>query len=95
MRDEDTQRAANAAATNARADAAIQRAVLSHLLDRHPVQLTLAELAREVVGSRGEFEDSDALERAVGALIGAGLLHRHGEFVVPNAAALCFDQLGL
>ena len=63
------------------------------MLDLHPTQLTLAELVREVGGERPSFAERDAIERAVRDLGGAGLLHRHDDFVLPTRAALRFSEL--
>jgi hypothetical protein len=68
--------------------AAAQRAVLSLVLDAHPKPLTIHDLARELAGQ-------DAVERAVAALVGVGLLIHEGEALSPTAAALHFDQLEL
>ena len=62
-----------------------EKAVLIMLLeDRLP--WTLDELGRELRG-RGEAAD------AVSALAGAGLVHRHGDFVFPTRAARRADDL--
>jgi hypothetical protein len=74
-------------------DEDVESAVLQQLLDLHPTQLTLAELAREFGARCGDFGAHDAVERAVRDLAGAGLLHRGGEFVVPTRAALRFSEL--
>jgi len=79
--------------TPAAEDAAIESAVLQQLLDFHPVQVTLAELVREVAGESTDFAERDAIERAVRDLAGAGLLHKHEAFVVPTRAALRFSEL--
>jgi hypothetical protein len=79
--------------TTEREDAAIRAAVLALLLDQHPIQLTLAELAREVAADPADFAQRDAIARAVRDLVGAGLLHRHGEFAIPTRAAICCDRL--
>jgi hypothetical protein len=79
--------------TTEREDAAIRAAVLALLLDQHPAQLTLAELAREVAADPGDFAQRDAIARAVRDLVGAGLLHRHGEFAIPTRAAIHCDRL--
>ncbi len=76
-----------------REDATIQSAVLALLLDQHPTQLTLAELVREVAEDPANFAQRDAISRAVRGLAGAGLLHCHGEFVIPTRAAIFFERL--
>lgn len=74
-------------------DAAIQLAVLALLLDQHPTQLSLVELVREVAEDSADFAQRDAIARAVRDLLGAGLLHRHGDFAFPTRAAVYFDRL--
>jgi hypothetical protein len=74
-------------------DAAIDFAVLAVILNRHPTQLTVAELKREIVEDLESFAQVDAIERAVRDLVGAGLLHRHGEFAIPTLAAIRFEVL--
>lgn len=74
-------------------DAATESAVLQQLLALHPIQVTAAELLREVGGESPTFGERDAIERAVRDLTGAGLLHRHQAFVVPTRAALRFNEL--
>jgi hypothetical protein len=79
--------------TNAAEDAATESAVLQQMLDFHPVQVTVAELVREVGGESPGFAERDAIERAVRDLTGAGLLHEHNAFVIPTRAALRFNEL--
>ncbi len=79
--------------TPAAEDAAIETAVLQHVLALHPTQVTLVELIRDVGGESPGFEQRDAIERAVRDLTGAGLLHRHDSFVLPSRAAIRFDEL--
>ena len=79
--------------TPAAGDAATESAVLQRLLDLHPVQVTAAELLREVGGESPGFAERDAIERAVRDLTGAGLLHSHHTFVLPTRAALRFSEL--
>jgi hypothetical protein len=74
-------------------DAATESAVLQQVLDLHPIQVTVAELVREIAGEPAGFAERDAIERAVRDLTGAGLLHRHGAFAIPTHAALRFNQL--
>jgi hypothetical protein len=75
-------------ATNEEQDAAVESAVIALILSRHPAQLTLDELIREVAQDPEEFRQVDAIERAVRDLGGVGLLNRNGEFLVPSQAAL-------
>jgi hypothetical protein len=74
-------------------DATIEAAVLRQLLALHPIQLTLAELIREIVGESTEFAQTDPVERAVRQLAAAGLVNRSGEVVLPSRAALRFYEL--
>jgi hypothetical protein len=74
-------------------DAANESAVLQKLLDLHPIQVTTAELVREVAGEAPGFAERDAIERAVCDLTAAGLLHSHDTFVMPTRAALRFSEL--
>ena len=74
-------------------DAATESAVLLRVLDLHPAGLTTAELIRDVGGAEAGFAARDAVARAVRELIGAGLLRRSGELVLPTRAALRFNEL--
>jgi hypothetical protein len=79
--------------TPAAADAAAESAVLQRLLDLHPVQVTAAELVREIGGESPGFAERDAIERAVRDLGAAGLVHSNDAFVLPTRAALRFSEL--
>lgn len=79
--------------TPAEQDKRDQAAVLGHVLAEHPDQLTASELARELALGEGGFAEREAIERAVGELVGAGLLHRQGEAIRPSRAALRFERL--
>jgi hypothetical protein len=68
--------------------------VLAFVLAEHPDQLTVSELARELSKGSNSFAESDAIECAVRDLVGSGLLHCNGEFVLPTRAALRFDRIG-
>ena len=73
----------------------IEAAVLMLLLALHPAQVTLDELALEIADGPGRVEAAAAVEQAVGGLVASGLLHRHGDFVLPTRAALrCHQLLG-
>lgn len=74
-------------------DEGIESAVLRQLLDLHPMRVTLEELRREMRGTRRDFAEQDAVDRAVRDLTAAGLLHSNGEFVTPTRAALRFSEL--
>ena len=71
-----------------REDESVQRAVLSLVLEAHPKSLTIPKLALE-------FDQGDAVERAVRDLVGAGLLECNGISVEPTAVALRHDRLEL
>lgn len=79
--------------TPAAEDTALEAAVLRQLLALHPIQLTLAEIVREIAGEPGDFALADAIERAVRDLAAAGLVNRSGDVVLPSRAALRFDEL--
>jgi hypothetical protein len=79
--------------TTKRDDLTVESAVLRQLLDLHPAQLTAAELVREIGGESSGFTERDAIERAVRDLVGAGLLHRNAELLLPTRAALRFSEL--
>jgi hypothetical protein len=70
-----------------------QGVVLSFLLDEHPAQLTIPEVAQALYAHPGDFEENDAVERAIRDLVGCGLLQCHGAFVLPTRAALYFTWL--
>lgn len=74
-------------------DAKVERAVLSFLLDEHPNQLTLPEVAWAINPRDEEFATGDAAERAVRELVGAGLLRCEGGFILLTRAALYFWHL--
>jgi hypothetical protein len=74
-------------------DRSTESAVLGLLLTEHPIQLTMPELALVLHCDIDLFEPKDAAERAVRELVGAGLIHRQGKFLVPTRAALYFDSL--
>lgn len=75
------------------ADLATESTVLRQVLEMHPVLLTVPELVREIAGEGAGFAERDAIERAVRDLAGSGLLHAHGEFVLPTRAALHCTEL--
>jgi hypothetical protein len=67
-------------------DEGFEREVLALVLVEHPVRVTLREL-QKVLGRPAEVES------AVEALVGAGLLSRDGEEVVPTPAAIRFNEI--
>ena len=74
-------------------DAKTERAVLAFLLEEHPSQLTIPEVARALNGHPGGFSSSDAVERAIRELDGAGLLRCRNGLAAPTRAALYFARL--
>jgi hypothetical protein len=70
-----------------------ERVTLAFLLEEHPAQLTIPEVARALYAHPSDFESNDAVERAIRELVGAGLLHCHQGFVLPTRAALYFSCL--
>lgn len=70
-----------------------QSVVLVQVLTIHPAQMRLSELVREIGAGSGDFADNDRVERAVGELTAAGLLHRSGELVLATRAALRFNEI--
>lgn len=79
--------------TTAAGDARTEAAVLHQVLRFHPIQLTVAELVREVGGGSPSYAERDAIERAVRDLVAAGLLHDRDTFVTPTRAAHRFSEL--
>jgi hypothetical protein len=63
----------------------LEQAALVIVLDHG--HLHIDELVREL------GDPPDRVEVAVAALVGAGLLHRHDEFVFPTRAAVRFNEL--
>ncbi len=74
-------------------DRQVESAVLALLLDEHPDRLTGDELILALGGASPGFDRQDEIERAVSALLRAGLLHEDGGFVVPSRPALYFHRL--
>ena len=80
--------------TPAGEDALAQAAVLTLVLTEHPTPLTLADVEREIAPDQ-DFAGSDAVARAVRDLSAVGLLHRHGDLILPTRAALHMDALDI
>jgi hypothetical protein len=74
-------------------DAKTEGAVLGFILVQHPAHLTIPELSLALNRDPGDFSANDAVERAVRELVGAGLLHIGGGFVLPTRAARYFAAL--
>jgi len=79
--------------TPASEDRKVEWAVLDYLLDEHPDRFTIPEVSRAMNASETDFDGEDAVERAIRDLVGAGLLHCCGGFVVPTRAALYYQRL--
>lgn len=78
-----------------REDAKSQTRVLSLVLSEWPKQLSQAEIARELLSKKPEFEQRDALDRAIADLSSAGLLRPCEVLILPTRAALHFASLEL
>jgi hypothetical protein len=63
-----------------------EREVLALVLVEHPLRLTLREL-QKILGRPQQVES------AVEALVGAGVLSREGDDVVPTPAAIRFNEM--
>lgn len=74
-------------------EAKAERVVLAFLLKEHPSRLKIPELCRALYAHPNDFKRSDAVERAVRELDGAGLIHCDGGYAVPSRAALYFSRL--
>lgn len=76
-------------------DRQIETTVLALVLDQHPAHLTIPELSLAMNRGREGFGGSDAVDRAIRELVGAGLLRIACGLVLPTRAALYFDGLGV
>jgi hypothetical protein len=76
-------------------DRRTESAVLALLLDEHPTRLTMDELILVLCVDPDRGDPKDAGRRAVCELVGAGLVHRHGNFLAPTRAALYCERLGV
>lgn len=79
--------------TPAQEDDQTQYTVLSRLLLLHPAQLTDEELTRDITSGAEDFASQDAIYCAIRDLIAAGLLRRHGDYLVPTRPAVRFGEL--
>ena len=77
------------------ADRKTEAAVLSFVLREHPDPFTEFELVLAFHRDAKGFAGKDAIRRAIGELIGAGLLRRIGALVLPTRSALYVGQLEL
>ena len=88
-----TDRGSSDPSSTAYADAMTEGAVLSLLLDEHPARLTMDELSLVLHAGPESDSPNDACARAVRELVGAGLVHRDGCFLMPSRAARYFERL--
>lgn len=77
------------------ADRQVESVVLAFLIEEHPVQLTIPEVSLALNRGTADFGSEEAIERAIRELVGAGLLHCQGGFVLLTRAALYCSQLDL
>jgi len=72
----------------------VECAALAFLIDRYPDRLTIPQVSRAMnTKPGGGSESGDEVERAIRELVGAGLLHCQGGYVLPTRAALYFERL--
>lgn len=69
-------------------DDVVQAAVMTTLFYLYPAQLSADELLRELTADSDDFREQDQVRRAIRDLTCSGLLHRHGQFVVPTRTAV-------
>lgn len=74
-------------------DQLMQSALLHHVLERHPTLLRQCDLVRELCQDQSSFDERDAIDRAIGDLVKAGLLDRNDNHVLPTPPAIHFDKL--
>jgi len=79
--------------TPANEDRKAEWAVLAYLLDAHPKQFTIPTVSRTMNEGKAAFDSEDAVERAIRQLVGVGLLHCCGGFILPTPAARYFWAL--
>jgi hypothetical protein len=74
-------------------DDILQSAVLAILLDAYPAQRSEDELVRELTADPRDIAQGDAVQNAIRELVGAGLVHRSGSFVILTHAAVRSEEL--
>jgi hypothetical protein len=80
--------------TNEGDDARLEAVLLQRVLDLHPTRVTTEELVRDLTGTDEDFAARDSIERAIGELTRAGLLHPVADgFVTPTRAAVRLGEL--
>jgi hypothetical protein len=80
--------------TNEGDDARLESILLRRVLDLHPTRVTIDELVRDLTGTDDDFAARDSIERAIGELARAGLLHPVADgFVTPTRAAVRLGEL--
>jgi len=81
--------------TNEGDDARLEALLLRRVLDLHPSRITTDELVLDLTGTEDDFAARDSIERAIGELVRAGLLHPVADdgFVTPTRAAVRLGEL--
>ncbi len=75
-------------------DTRLESVLLGRVLDLHPTRITVEELVRDLTGTDDDFAARDSIERAIGELARAGLLHPIADgFVTPTRAAVRLGEL--
>lgn len=83
----------NGGTATARLDAKAERGILTMLVAAYPELLSEADVTRALVSDEAAFGERDAVDRAVHALVVAGLLNRARPLLVPTLAARRFHAL--
>lgn len=74
-------------------DDVVQASILQQALVTFPGFLSLEETLLDYLDGPGDSAERDAAQMAVRDLIRAGLLHRHGNFLIPTRPVVRFNEL--
>jgi hypothetical protein len=74
-------------------DDIIQATIMQQALIVYPANLTVDETLLDYLDGPGEPPERDAALIAIRDLVCAGLLRRHGEFLIPTRPVVRFNEL--
>lgn len=69
-------------------DRRAQGLVFLYVTEIYPGLAQYGDMVRELTSGSEDYKERDRIERAVTELIGVGLLHRHGDLIIPTRACL-------